>query len=239
MKKRALITGGSRRLGLSLTQALLQDDWQVIILTRNSSPELEKLRCDSLEIRCCLDLDNPEFEQTIKQLASEYNTLDLIVHNASMYEKDPEIGADISRFYDANYQIHMKLPAIINTYFADSLRHSPTKNANIIHITDIYADNPNVDYILYCSTKAGLANLTKGFAKKYAPAIRVNSIQPGPIKFLPHHTDEHKKNVLSKTLLSFEAGFEPIIKTVKFIVDNPYLTGSAIKVDGGRSIANK
>lgn len=236
MKNRAIITGASRRLGLSLTSSLLKDGWEVVALTRGSSKELDQLQCDSLKIHQILDLDNPSFENTIKQLSKTYDAVDLIVHNASSYEVDPAENENISEFYTFMFKIHMLLPAIINTHFEKPLQNASSKNPNIIHITDIYADNPNVKYTLYCSTKAGLENLGKGFAKRFAPKIRVNTIQPGPIKFLPDHSDKHKERVLKETLLAFEAGFEPILKTVNFIIDNTYLTGSTIKVDGGRSI---
>lgn len=239
MKKYALITGASRRLGLTLTEQLLKDGWHVIALTRQSSTDLEKLKCDSLDIHCCLDLEAADFEFQIQTLSENYDYLNLIVHNASSYSKDPEHHLDVGEFYDSMYKIHMKLPMIINTHFSRLLAKVESENSNIIHITDIYADNPNQDYALYCSTKAALENLNKSFAKKYAPKTRVNSIQPGPIKFLPEHSEQAKKTVLNETLLGYEAGFDPIIKAIKFIIDNPYLTGSSIKVDGGRSIAKK
>ena len=103
-------------------------------------------------------------------------------------------------------------------------------------ITDIFSDNPHPAFSMYCSTKAGLQNLTLAAAKKFAPEVRANCIQPGPIQFLPTHTEEQKAQVLSETLLPFEGGFGPVFKALKFIVDNPYVTGSCIKVDGGRSI---
>ncbi len=233
----AIITGASQRLGLHLTRTLLDSNWRVVALTRRSSPQLDALQCENLTIERCLDLDNPQLEQTLMALAARYPAIDLMVHNASRYEKDPQAGEAIEAFYTSFYRIHMLLPAILNRAFRQSLLNGVSHNPNIIHITDIYAENPSAEYALYCSTKAGLENLMKGFAKQFAPAIRVNSILPGPIKFLPEQTEEHKQKVFSQSLLAFEAGFEPISQTVQFIIENPFLTGSSIKVDGGRSIA--
>jgi len=239
MTKTALITGASRRLGLTLTKDLLEDGWKVVAFTRKPSKELSELNCENLDVHPCLNLDDDSFDEELLKISKQYKHLDLIVHNASIYEKDPHHSNQIGEFYDSLYKIHMKLPMVINTHFLDLLKNSISNNANIIHITDIYAENPNHEYAMYCSTKAALENLSKGYAKKYAPSVRVNCIQPGPIKFLPEHSEDDKNNVLNETLLGYEAGFDPIIKAIKFIVDNPYLTGSSIKVDGGRSIAKK
>jgi dihydromonapterin reductase/dihydrofolate reductase len=69
-----------------------------------------------------------------------------------------------------------------------------------------------------------------------APNVRVNSIQPGPLLFLPSHSEADKKKVLDNTLLPIEAGFAPIAKTIDYILNNHFVTGAHHKVDGGRSI---
>jgi dihydromonapterin reductase/dihydrofolate reductase len=81
-----------------------------------------------------------------------------------------------------------------------------------------------------------LENLSKSFAKKLAPKVRVNTIQPGALAFLPEHSEDAKTVVLQNSLLKIEAGFDPILRAIHSIIDNPFITGTAIKVDGGRSI---
>ena len=127
----------------------------------------------------------------------------------------------------------MTMPALLMNALQPSLSEA---KGNIISITDIYSDNPNPEFSLYCSTKAGLKSLTLSAAKKWAPQIRANCIQPGPLKFLPSHSEAEKDKVIKETLLPFEGGFDPVFKTVEFIIDNDYLTGQCINVDGGRSL---
>lgn len=129
------------------------------------------------------------------------------------------------------------MPSLLNLQLAPLLYNAQDPGC-IIHITDIYAENPSSKSTLYSSTKAGLDNLTKGLAKKMAPGIRVNSIQPGPIKFLPKHSHIDKEKILAKSLLPFEGGFLPIYKAIMSIIDNNYITGASIKVDGGRSLGD-
>lgn len=231
--RRAIVTGASRRLGLHIVSALLDRGWQVHAVTRIGSKALRELNNEHLVIHEIQSYDKSATLNFISEFRKFSSSLDLLVNNASIYEKDSAIAARGPEFYDELFFIHMMFPGLLINGLA---RHLSNAQGNIVSITDIYADNPNPDYSFYCSTKAGLQNLTIGAAKKYAPAVRANCIQPGPIKFLDDHSEEHKAEVLSETLLNFESGFDPIVETLEFILDNNYLTGQCIKVDGGRSL---
>ena len=231
--KTALISGTSRRLGLYLTENLLKDGWYVHAVTRHSSPELLALDCEQLHIHELGEYSEVRVERFIAHLRQSCSTLDLLINNASIYMKDDQLMAQGPQFYQSLTFIHMMLPTLLVSGLIDHLNEA---KGNIVSITDIYADNPNADYSLYCSTKAGLQNLTLGFAKKFAPKLRANCIQPGPIKFLDEHDEAYKAQILKETPLGIEGGFDPIYKTLQFILNNPYITGACIKVDGGRSL---
>ena len=234
--KTVMITGAGRRLGLYLTEAFLIQGWRVIAFTRhNHSKEFATLKSERLRVLELGDYCFSEVDKAVSRVLDQYPKLDAVIHNASIYESDLSHEKDFSAFYERLFHIHMRVPVQINQSLR-GLLDRPKKPGNIIHITDIYAENPNANYALYCSTKAGLESLSKSFAKKFAPGIRVNSIQPGPIKFLAEHTSEHKNHVLSETLLESEGGFLPIYKAIVSIIDNDYITGASIKVDGGRSL---
>ncbi|UTW10560.1 SDR family NAD(P)-dependent oxidoreductase [Marinobacterium rhizophilum] len=230
-----LITGASRRLGLYLTQAFLEQGCKVIALTRKASAELDALASDKLHILLLDYNSETSLAAAIDSIRGQYDALSLVVHNASLFEKDAPHKNNLCNFYDELYRVHMRLPAYLNEAL-EPLLYNESIPGCIVHITDIYADNPNREFGLYCSTKAALENLTKSFAKKYAPGIRVNSIAPGPLMFLPSHKEDEKKTVLGQTLLPGESGFEPILQGIRFIVDNQFVTGSCVKIDGGRSI---
>lgn len=234
----ALITGAGRRLGLHMSRALLAQGWRVIALTRKREGELAELaeKHSALDIVACDALSDSSVNAAIESIQERYQHLDFLLHNASIYERDNAHEADFSEFYDALYQIHMKLPAALNRALSGLLENSVRPSGNIIHITDIYASNPNQEYALYCSTKAGLENLMLSFAKRLAPKIRVNAIQPGPIKFLPEHSSNEQKQVLSETLLPIEGGFEALEKGIEAILANEYITATVLKIDGGRSV---
>lgn len=233
----ALVTGAGRRLGLHMTHSLLRQGWRVIALTRAKAGALTAIENPNLVCLQCNPLNDFSVDKAMQSILQQTTHVDFILHNASIYEKDDAHSHDRSNFYDALYQIHMKLPARLNQVFAEHLKRSVQPHGNIIHITDIYVDNPNAEYALYCSTKAGAENLMKSYAKLLAPKVRVNAIQPGPVQFLPSHTQEIKEKVLAETLLAVEGGFEALEKAIYAILDNHYMTASVIRVDGGRALA--
>ena len=234
--KTVLITGAGRRLGFFLTEAFLINGWHVIAFTRQHGlQDLHNMKSAKLTVMELNDYSEKEINQAVHSVKRAFSHIDAIIHNASVYEADEFHLNDFYAFYEKLFHVHMRVPAQIN-FELHTLMHGAKTPGNIIHITDIYAENPNPDYALYCSTKAGLESLSKSFAKKYAPHIRVNSIQPGPIKFLEEHDQQHKDLVMSETLIKSEGGFLPIYKAIISLIDNHYITGTHIKVDGGRSL---
>ncbi len=234
-RKVVLITGASRRLGLFLCEQFCHQDFEVIALTRSISHELQLL-VDRFQAQLnCFEAcryEEQNIANVISKIKSSYPKIDTLIHNASKFEPNEEFsGQKFQQFFD----VHMAMPAQLNEGLKSCLYNEGSPGV-IVNITDIYAENPNKTHTLYCATKAGLENLSKGFAKKFAPGIRVNSIQPGPIKFLESHDDETKSQVLSETLLKHEGGFMPIFQALTSIIENPYMTGATIKVDGGRSL---
>ncbi len=229
-----LITGTSRRLGRYLTDFYLSKNYSVLSISRSdlvfsglhTDSHLEHFKIENYDANTAIFLGN--------QIVEKYPSIDLVIHNASIFKSDEECSENLIDSYTKMIDVHMLFPSMLNKALVPSLKES--ENSNIIHITDIFAENPSTKFSYYSSTKSGLESLTKSLAKKYAPKIRVNSIQPGPIKFLPQHSYDEKIEVLNETLIKTEGGFKPILDTIEFIFGNTFITGAAIKVDGGRSL---
>ncbi|MBU1618284.1 MAG: SDR family NAD(P)-dependent oxidoreductase [Gammaproteobacteria bacterium] len=227
--KTAVITGTSRRLGAYLAEKLNAEGYQVFGLTRQFNPAQQYLT------QIVVDYQSADSVMSAIRQLQQHSSIELLIHNASLFEKDELHTHDSINFYQALFAVHMQLPALLNQHLAPLLAKTAGCGL-IVHITDIYSENPNPAFSLYCSTKAGLENLMKSAAKAYAPKIRVNSIQPGPIMFLPEHSKSEKQQVMQQTLIAEEAGFEPIYQGVRFLIDNKFVTGLSLKIDGGRSL---
>jgi len=111
-------------------------------------------------------------------------------------------------------------------------------NASIIGITDIYVEKPNQRFASYCAAKAGLQNLCLSYSQRLAPNVRVNIIQPGPIQFLPVHSEAYRHKVLSQSLLKRELGYGAILEGIDYLHNAKAVTGSMLKIDGGRANIN-
>lgn len=233
MKKTALITGAGRRFGFELAKALLAEGYQLFAhynSSREGIDELESLGAHSVQANFT---DIASVKAMIRKVTEATNSVELLVNNASCFFDNDTVDDD-EEALAAVFQVHGMAPYLLISGLQQQLSHS--ENGLVINITDIYADRPSTDYIAYCAAKAGLANMTQSFAKSLAPSVRVNAIQPGPILFLPEHDKEHRMQVLDETPLRVEGGLEPMIETVRFLRDNPFITGESIKVDGGRGL---
>lgn len=232
-----LVTGAGRRVGLYLVRQLAARGDPVIAHCHRQTEELQSLTGQGVTIIEADLTDADAVKQLAGQVESRTASLRGIIHNASAFDKtDADPDAALLQF-ERFFAIHMRAPYLLNTLLAPRLSACPERHADIVHITDIYADNPNPAFDVYCATKAGLANLTLSFAKRLAPKVKVNAIAPGPILFKDWHSEAMRKQVLAETLLGEEGGEEAIWRAVEAILGNHYLTGAVIPVDGGRRLA--
>lgn len=239
------ITGAGRRLGLHLVEFYLSKGWRVIahFNSKNELPaELQtQYIANGQYLAIPADLSSMTevkflIEEVIGFLQRQGGELNAVIHNASCFWPD---SADLS--FEQRWQqqeklqaVHMTAPQTISMALVEYIKASGC----ILAITDIYAELPNSRFASYCSAKAGLQNLALSWAQLFAPDVRVNVIQPGPIKFLPEHNEQYRDKVLSQSLLGKELGYDAIQQSIDYLINASALTGSTIKVDGGRSCVN-
>lgn len=188
--------------------------------------------------------DREAVAQLCDSVTSRHNALRGIIHNASSFSPMAadvdEACQQLSSFFavhmEAPFQINLRLKQLLMNYATQNSSQESLALADIIHMTDIYAENPNAQFANYCATKAGLENLSQSFAKLFAPQIKVNTIQPGPISFKPFHDQAKQSSVLNSTLLARQGTPKVIAKAIAGLLDNDYMTGTRIQVDGGRHL---
>jgi dihydromonapterin reductase/dihydrofolate reductase len=232
-----LVTGAGRRVGLHLAQRLLRQGHPVIAHHRTRTEGVDALeRAGAVCIAADLARAG-EAEALANAVRNAATSLRAVIHNASSFAPtaaEPEAAlAQLDQFY----AVHLRAPMALNLLLVDLLQACSAPRADIVHITDIYADRPNPVFDAYCATKAGLQNLALSFAKRLAPAVKVNAIQPGPILFKEWHGPEARAKVLAETPLGEEGGAEAILIAIEAVLANPYQTGAVIAVDGGRRLA--
>ncbi|VVP04267.1 dihydromonapterin reductase [Pseudomonas fluorescens] len=227
-----LITGAGQRVGLHCAQRLLEDGHRVIFTYRSERPGVQTLR-DLGAIGVFADFSS---EAGILAFIAELNThtdsLRAIVHNASDWQSETP-GSEAEAF-NRMVNIHMLAPYLINLHCADLLKQSTP--ADIIHISDDVTRKGSSKHIAYCASKAGLDSLTLSFAARYAPAIKVNGIAPALLLFNPDDDAAYRAKALAKSALGIEPGSEVIYQSLRYLLDNPYVTGTTLTVNGGRHV---
>ena len=233
--KRAFVTGIGRRLGHAIAMDLLNDGYEVHGHFRTESEATNELRQRGVSLYRC-DLTRVSEVLAMLDQLTQLPSLDFIAHNASCFQPEPTELQAKADWAQACFAVHVQAPMLINEALFPILSASE-HDPNVVHITDIFAERPDPQYRSYTAAKAGLDNLALSYAQLWAPKIRVNRLQPGPILFLPTHSEEHKQKVLANTLLRREGGLAPVLDAIRLLRNNAYLTGGVIKVDGGRHLA--
>jgi pteridine reductase len=110
----------------------------------------------------------------------------------------------------------------------------------IVTIGDWATVRPYLNYAAYFPSKGAIPTITRNLAVELArrnPAVRVNSILPGPVMLPEDLSAEERAEAVAGTLLGREGRAENVAHAVLFLVENDYVTGVCIPVDGGRTIA--
>lgn len=236
MNKVVLITGAARRIGATIAAYLHSFNFNIIIHYNKSYKEAEKL---------CSVLNNTRENSSIFLQSSLYskdciesfindsfnwkNRLDVVINNASIFSK-------IADKFDDMWNINVKAP-----YWLSNLSYPYLEkvNGSIINITDSNLRKPIKEYSMYLQTKAALSMQTKSLALEFAPHVRVNAIAPGAILWPEgeNSLDLYKQQqIISKILLNKHGNPINIAKAVYSLIDNEFITGQEIYIDGGRTV---
>ncbi|PRB55085.1 dihydromonapterin reductase [Pseudomonas sp. MYb2] len=227
-----LITGAGQRVGLHCAQRLLEDGHRVIFTYRTERPGVQALR-DQGALGLYADFSSEAaILAFITELKTHTDSLRAIIHNASEWlAESPDNEAEA---FTRMFTLHMLAPYLLNLHCGELLQRSTP--ADIIHISDDVTRKGSSKHIGYCATKAGLDSLTLSFAARYAPAIKVNGIAPALLLFNPDDDAAYRAKALAKSALGIEPGSEVIYQSLRYLLDNPYVTGTTLTVNGGRHI---
>lgn len=227
-----LITGAGQRVGLHCALRLLDDGFAVIASYRRAREGIELLRERGAQVVQADFSDPTGIEAFIAAIRAETGSLRAIVHNAS--EWLPDTPGDEAAAFQRLFQVHMLAPYLINLRCADLLGHGGP--ADIVHLGDDVTRRGSARHIAYAASKAGLDNLTLSFAARLAPGIKVNGIAPALIEFQPDDDEAYRRKALAKSALGIAPGAEVVYQSLRYLLDNPYVTGTVLPLNGGRHL---
>jgi NAD(P)-dependent dehydrogenase (short-subunit alcohol dehydrogenase family) len=252
MGKSALITGGSRGIGLGIAEALAKEGYNLAINgVRNEEEtrdQLDFLKSITDVVYCQGNIgDLNDHKNIISRALSHFETIDVLVNNAGVA---PKTRKDIMELdeesYDRLLDINMKGTFFLTQLVARQMLVEKNKNSEyrpcIVTITSMSAEVASINRAEYCMSKAGLSMMTKLFATRLADAdIPVYEVRPGIIQTDMTSGVKEKYDKLIGGGLTLEKRWgtpSDIGKIVAALATGqiPYSTGQVIAADGGLTI---
>ncbi|WP_294932472.1 SDR family oxidoreductase [Sulfurimonas sp.] len=241
--KVAVVTGGASGLGLAIAQGLVKEGASVVVL------DLDRNKLDLLpdEIeKYCIDITNYELvQQTVDSIVSKFSKIDILVNNAGVIYSESFINimnpSCMKHSYDRfkkNLDINLNSVFIMSSIIAEKMVINRTQGV-IINMSSISAQG-NAGQTAYSAAKAAVEAMTKTWSKELGVfGIRSVAIAPGFIntESTNHALNEKTiKHIKSNTPLKRLGETLNIFQSVKYIVENDFVNGAVLQVDGGLTI---
>lgn len=241
--KIAIVTGGASGIGLEIAKSLKSQGATVIIMDIDED-KLVEFYNDFITYD--IDITNYELvEKTIEGIEKSVGPIDILVNNAGRIHSELLVNltsSDDKRHSYENFEEvvrhNMHSTFIMGNIVADHMIMHRTKGV-IINISSISADG-NAGQTAYAAAKAGVNAMTITWAKELGSfGIRCVGVAPGFIDTPSTHaslSEDTIKHIKSKTPLKKLGSTENIAETVRFIINNDYINGKIIEVDGGLTL---
>jgi pteridine reductase len=240
----ALVTGsGRKRLGHHVVQELARRGYRIAIHAHTSLDEAEGLReelagqkVEAIVIQGDLSEAN-EIDRVVSETVEHFGQLDACVHTAAIWspktleETTPE---DVDKYY----KINAFAPLWLGRAAGLAMARQATGGA-IVLFGDWASARPYPDYSAYFLSKGTIPTITRTLATELAmrnPRIRVNAILPGPVMLSDEIPEDVREAVISATLVKRAGSPQNVAHAVAFLLENDYVTGHCLPIDGGRTI---
>ena len=208
---RALVTGGTGRVGSAIAKRLEETGWSVVAAGR---PEGDVSRPDAARA-------------LVAQAVSDLGGLDLLVNGASEGFAPKSVLELTEAEWDLAFGATAKGSFFVTQAAARHLRDS---GGTVVMIEDVAAYQPWPSFAAHCSAQAAQAMLTRVLARALAPEVRVCGVAPGPVAVGP----EQEERRAAETLLGRIGTPEDVAEAVVFLAGASFVTGASVVVDGGR-----
>ena len=208
---RALVTGGTGRVGSAIAARLERDGWHVIAAGRRDG-----------------DVARPdEARALVERATTELRGLDLLVNAASDGFAPKNVLELDERDWDVAFGATAKGSFFVTQAAAPGLRES---RGTVVMIEDVAAYQPWPAFAAHCAAKAAQAMLTRVLARALAPEVRVCGVAPGSVAVAPGQEERRA----AETALRRIGTPEDVASAVAFLATAEFVTGSSLVVDGGR-----
>ena len=236
-----LVTGAGVRLGQAIAVSLGQQGMNVALHYHQSlegAKETLGLIGGDFKQHGCFQADLrqvSEIELLILQIEAQLGQIDVLINNAADFFPTP-LGEVSESEWDHLISLNLKAPFFLSQLVGTAMLKRG--QGKIVNIEDVAAERPWPQFLPYCASKAGLVSLTKGLAKALAPAVQVNAVAPGTMLPPPESSSFSHDLAIERSLLKKMGQPDDIAKAVTYFLENDFVTGTVLPVDGGRMLAS-
>jgi pteridine reductase len=173
----------------------------------------------------------------VNKVVDHFGRLDVLVNCAAVWQGRPleEVTAADVRFH---FEINTLGTFLCAQHSGLAMVNQP-EGGCIVNLGDWAEARPYLNYAAYFPSKGAVATLTRCLAVELGtrnPRVRVNCILSGPVMLPQDLSEEEREQSIRGTLVRREGRPENIAQTVLFFIDNDFVTGVCLPVDGGRTI---
>jgi len=244
-RKVALVTGsGKRRVGSHVAEALAARGYAVAVHYRSSEAEAKELVAN-LESQFSVpafavqaDLrDEITVKQMVSTMLARFGRIDALVNCAALWKRkslEEVTAADVREHFDTNL-----LGSFLTCQHVGLAMVKQPTGGCIVNIGDWADARPYPDFAAYFPSKAAIPGLTRVFAVELGrrnPNVRVNAVLPGPVMLPPDLPAAERAESIAGTLVKREGSPANIAAAVLHFLENDFVTGTCLPVDGGRTI---
>ena len=242
--KTALVTGsGKRRVGWHVAEALAQRGYAIAVHYRTSAAEAEEtaqnLRKQNVDAEAfAADLtDEQAVRALVQKVLAKFGRIDVLVNTAAAWKSkrlEDVTATDVRGYLEAN-----TLGTFLCCQHVGLAMTKQPDGGAIINFGDWASVRPYINYAAYFPSKGAIPTLTRTMAVELGtrnPRVRVNCILPGPVLLPPDLPAAEREQAIRATLVKREGSPANIVQAVLHFIENDFVTGACLPVDGGRSV---
>lgn len=240
----AVITGGTRGIGLGIAKTLLKNGFSVVVSARKTSDEIEGLKeeyCGKVHFVSCDISSEADIEKLASEVKEKFGAFDLLVNNAGVAPKERKDILEITpEDFSQVVDINLKGTFFVTQRLAPLLIEN--KGGRIVNISSMSSYTASLNRGEYCISKAGISMTTKLFAARLAEyGVSVIEIRPGIIETdMTAKVKEKYESMIGDGLTPIKRMGQPedIAKCVLSIAKGnfDFCTGTVIDCDGGFNV---
>lgn len=239
----ALVTGAARRLGRFIALELAAHDWALAVHHRSNPAEAAETVAELQALGARAQAFQADFQDEaatralVPAVLRAFGRLDAVVNSAALFEHDTAASFGYSAM-ELHWRANTGAPLLLaQALHAALCERGPDARGVVVNLLDQKLYNPNPDHLSYTLSKAALQCATTLLAQAMAPRVRVCGVAPG-LTLGSEMIDAAKLAALqAATPLGHGVQPQDVARTVRFLLENPAITGSTLLVDAGSHLA--